>query len=153
MTNKKKLFDILFGIIIIVIFAYYSYTGLPFLEAMERYFYDTEMSLNQGNYLKTDNISLIEIDDKSIADLGSWPWSRHLIAEMIAKLNKNGAKLIGLGIPLPDQSQNQIRAEGLAEIRSIKEQYLALPQEKKNTPTVIKKLCLLNPPCLSRSGK
>ncbi|MBW1913614.1 MAG: CHASE2 domain-containing protein [Deltaproteobacteria bacterium] len=117
-----------------MIFAYYTYSGFPPLETIEKYFYDIEMSLTQDKPQEIDNITLIEIDDKSIAELGPWPWPRHLIAEMIAKLNKNGAILIGLDIPLPDQGRNQVRAEGLAEIRSIREQYLARPQENKNTP-------------------
>lgn len=48
---------------------------------------------------KTDNrIVIIEIDDKSLAELGQWPWSRTLHAKLIQRINKSNPKALFLDI-------------------------------------------------------
>lgn len=43
----------------------------------------------------SDRIAVIAIDDKSIENLGRWPWPRSMQAEMVAGLKQAGAKVIG----------------------------------------------------------
>ena len=51
---------------------------------------------------------IVEIDDESLAQFGRWPWPRILHAELIAKLNRAGAKAVALDVLLvetaPDDS-------------------------------------------------
>jgi CHASE2 domain-containing sensor protein/tRNA A-37 threonylcarbamoyl transferase component Bud32 len=49
------------------------------------------------SYEKT---ALIAIDEKSIATLGPWPWSRHLLSDLINQAEKKGARTIGISLPL-----------------------------------------------------
>ena len=51
-------------------------------------------------------VLVIDIDDESIRQLGQWPWSRSLMAEMIDRLAGYGAATIGLDIILsePDRT-------------------------------------------------
>lgn len=43
-------------------------------------------------------VTIIDIDDKSLAKLGQWPWPRTRIADMIQNLTSNGAVAIGFDI-------------------------------------------------------
>ena len=43
-------------------------------------------------------ISIIAIDEKSIAEIGRWPWSRDYHSAMIDRLNDGGAKVIAYPI-------------------------------------------------------
>lgn len=49
---------------------------------------------------------IVEIDDKSLAALGQWPWPRDVLADIIKKLLDSGAAAIGLDLLLmePDQT-------------------------------------------------
>ncbi|MEJ2574705.1 MAG: CHASE2 domain-containing protein [Gammaproteobacteria bacterium] len=58
--------------------------------------------------------AIIAIDDKSIEKLGPWPWPRHLLADIIGKVNKYGASTVALALPLdtaqPRPSDARLRA-------------------------------------------
>ena len=43
----------------------------------------------------SDQIAIIAIDDQSIQNIGRWPWSREVHANMIEILEQGGAKVIG----------------------------------------------------------
>ena len=60
-------------------------------------------------------VALVNIDDKSIRELGQWPWPRHIIAEMISILKNNGAKFIGLDVVFREKEQNP----GIKEIKEL----------------------------------
>jgi len=72
-----------------------------------------------------NKIAIVNIDDKSLKQLGPWPWPRYLIAEMINILKSNGAKLIGLDLLFRHKEQNQ----GLKEVKKL---YRNILEQKKN---------------------
>ncbi|MGY4431527.1 adenylate cyclase [Bradyrhizobium sp. F1.13.1] len=43
-------------------------------------------------------VTIVDIDDKSLAKLGQWPWPRTRIADMIQNLTSNGAVAIGFDV-------------------------------------------------------
>lgn len=45
-----------------------------------------------------DQVAIVAIDDKSIQNIGRWPWSREVHAAMIEQLQAAGAKIIGISI-------------------------------------------------------
>ncbi len=73
------------------------------------------------------SILIVDIDDRSLAQLGAWPWSRDVHAQMIDRLNAAGARTIVYDVlfsqPSPDPARDQ--ALGQAITRSGK---VYLPQ-------------------------
>ena len=43
-------------------------------------------------------VVIVDIDDKSLAQLGQWPWPRTRIADLIQGLTSNGAVVIGFDV-------------------------------------------------------
>ena len=43
-------------------------------------------------------VTIVDIDDKSLAKLGQWPWPRTRIADMIQNLTSHGAVAIGFDV-------------------------------------------------------
>lgn len=58
-----------------------------------------------------DDIVIIEIDDKSIAELGRWPWSRAMHAELIDTLRKENANTIAFDILFADSDTANPQAD------------------------------------------
>lgn len=61
-------------------------------------------------------VTIVDIDDRSLARFGQWPWSRTRIADMIVNLTSNGAVAIGFDVVFseadrlnPDLVANQMR--------------------------------------------
>lgn len=63
-----------------------------FLQSLERKAYDLGVQYSERS--PGQNIAVIAIDDQSIANIGRWPWSRDVHANMIAKLSEANAKVI-----------------------------------------------------------
>lgn len=62
------------------------------IDALERRFFDFASTTTARQ--PTDQIAIIAIDDKSLASLGPWPWSRDLDASLIDRLAAAKAKVI-----------------------------------------------------------
>lgn len=54
-----------------------------------------------------DDLALIAIDEKSLAELGRWPWERHRHATLINKLDQAGADAITLDILFTEPADNE----------------------------------------------
>ena len=107
--------DLLIGALVAFLFIFFSSRAFPPLEGLEKIFYSIQMRLDLPGSAESNRIAIVTIDDKSLKQLGPWPWPRHLIAEMIHILKLNGAKLIGLDLLFSQKEQNQ----GLKEIREL----------------------------------
>lgn len=60
---------------------------------IERSAYD--FGVRSSSKVPSNKVAVIAIDDVSIANIGRWPWSRDIHAEMHRILTKGGAKVIG----------------------------------------------------------
>ena len=70
--------------------------GTAGLESLERDAYDLGVRVSSRD--PGDKVVVVAIDDKSIQNIGRWPWSREVHAGMIDKLLAAGAKTIGLTV-------------------------------------------------------
>ena len=74
-----------------------STTMDTFVDRMDVFFYDMRMQLQNGEL--DPRIVIVDIDEKSIAEVGRWPWSRNVVAKLIDKLDeKYHARSIGFDV-------------------------------------------------------
>jgi eukaryotic-like serine/threonine-protein kinase len=116
------------ALIITGIFTILSFSSLSFFETIEKYLYGVEMRLSISPSMGPGKIAIIDIDEKSLAQLGPWPWPRSRIAEMIDILKNNGAKFIGLDLLYSEKESNQ----GLEQIRSLYNEYASIDSSKQD---------------------
>lgn len=50
----------------------------------------------RGRETPHHSIIIVDIDEKSLAQLGQWPWPRDLVAQLVERIDQQGAKVIGL---------------------------------------------------------
>ncbi|HET9680365.1 MAG TPA: serine/threonine-protein kinase [Gammaproteobacteria bacterium] len=100
-------FSLLFGVAYII--------AGNFFQSAETAFYD--FSLRAAEAKPSPAIAVIEIDDESIANLGRWPWPRYLHAELIDRLKKGGAKVIGNTVFFSEAQQDS----GLLYMRDLQQ--------------------------------
>ncbi len=112
--------NLLRGLIISSVFIIFSFLSLNAFESLERLLYGIEMRLALPRSMGAGSIAIVDIDQKSIDQLGSWPWPRSLITEMIEILKDNGARFIGLDLLFDEREKNQ----GLEELRGLYEEVL-----------------------------
>ena len=77
----------------IIISLFFLFAGRSaFLQSLERKAYD--IGVQQSSRSPGNRIVVIAIDDQSIANIGRWPWSREVNANMTTKLAGAKAKVI-----------------------------------------------------------
>lgn len=52
----------------------------------------------QPRHVEQRPVVIVDIDDASLAELGQWPWSRGVMAELISAIAAHGASVIGIDI-------------------------------------------------------
>jgi serine/threonine-protein kinase len=102
------------GLVISLVFLALWITGNAILGGLERDAYDLGVRMSSAD--PGDKIVVIAIDDRSIQNIGRWPWSREIHAKMLDKLVAGGAKTIGNTI---FYSEAQVDA-GLTWIRRLR---------------------------------
>ncbi len=63
-----------------------------------------------------DDIVHIDIDDKSLDQIGRWPWPRQRLAQLVEVLNTCGARTVVLDIILPEPQQPRYVKEGFTDL-------------------------------------
>lgn len=110
---KTERISLIIGIFFSCVFAwlshiYFNYKETPSIQRTYSPLLDTmevlDLRFNDLKYkLKTEKdpdapVVLVAIDDPSIMEIGRWPWSRDLMADMTGNLLKLGVKSIGFDV-------------------------------------------------------
>src|SRR5260370_27062164 len=63
-------------------------------------------------------VTIVDIDEKSLAKLGQWPWPRTRIADLVTNLTKLGAVVIAfdIGFPEPDRLHPDAAADNILHL-------------------------------------
>ena len=78
-------------------------------------------------------VAIIDIDEKSLAEIGQWPWSRSVIGNLIAQATKQGAAVVGFDVVFAEYDRMSPKTaaasfSGLSE--EIKKALEALPSNE-----------------------
>ena len=83
-----------------------------------------------GGKTPLDGIAIVAIDDKSLQEIGRWPWNREIFAKTIENLEQS--KAIGIDVAFfeaSEQEQDKILGEALSEKTVIPIEYTSFAKE------------------------
>lgn len=106
-------FKITLAIILIALVLFFI--DVRFLKFMELKALDLRM-LSRGTLPPGGETVIVTIDEKSLSELGRWPWPRTTIARLVDALKKGGAKAVGFDIVFAEPDDNS-SLKTLAELR------------------------------------
>lgn len=93
----------------------------------------------RGTTTASQDIVIVDIDEKSIKELGQWPWERDKVAQILENLSQAGAGIIGLDIVFSEADKTNpkrlAKKWGMDEL-SVPDYDLMLSQTIASTPTV-----------------
>jgi len=134
-TPLKKI-DLIVGAFLAFLFILISFQSFSVFESLGRVVYSIQMRMDSPRSPGANVVAIVNIDDKSIKQLGPWPWPRQLIAEMIPILKNNGAKLIALDLLFSEKERNL----GLQEIRELQRAIEERSGTSTKDPSLLKNL-------------
>ncbi len=108
-SKKKsaKLYPLFVSICIIFIAISAYAIGVPFLKTIEFKTMDLRFTA-RGAVAPGPEVVLAVIDEKSISEVGKWPWPRSKTAEIVEKISKAGARVITFDIGFFELSGKEI---------------------------------------------
>jgi len=110
----------------LIIFIQFSPQTQQLLARFDGIFYDLRLRATLEDRERTDQqIIIVDIDEKSLASEGRWPWSRIKIANMVNKLADSGAAVVAFDVLFSEPERNPVMA--VADYYQANQ--LPLPQE------------------------
>ena len=97
---KRQWVRIALGLIVMSVFLTHvsGFNRLEFIERLENLAYDARLVLNLKGGID-DRIVIIDIDERSLAAEGRWPWGRDKIAKLVDNLfTEYNAGLLGFDV-------------------------------------------------------
>jgi class 3 adenylate cyclase/CHASE2 domain-containing sensor protein len=113
----------------------------PFVESLRVKTFDLYQRLSPrpiGEY----PVGIIDIDEKSLADLGQWPWPRTTIAKLLEQAHKMGAAVVGFDVVFAEQDRMSpaLLASSLTQLDEATRQHLrTLPSNESFMAAILKR--------------
>ncbi|MCL5024191.1 MAG: adenylate/guanylate cyclase domain-containing protein [Nitrospirae bacterium] len=98
---KKRLFLYLVPAVSTLLFLLLQLFNPPIVnEMIESKTYDLRLRLRNALLRQPPSagITVVEIDEKSIKEIGRWPWNRDVFAELLTKVSAQRPKVIGIDV-------------------------------------------------------
>ncbi len=139
MKVKKLLIysSIAFTLGLLLSFTYLNLNKLPdsFDNKLRDYFFTI-----RGEIANTGKVVIIDIDEKSLKDLGQWPWSRNKISQILNNLTQAKVAIIGMDIVFAEEdnsSPHKVFKKYNVKKENIPNYDLELSKTIQNTPTIL----------------
>jgi adenylate cyclase len=121
----KRITGIIIGILISILVILLGRFGFGFISVMENKILDYRFLL-RGKTLPGDEVVIIAIDEKTLDELGRWPFPRSYFVDVVDNLNKMGVRALGFdmvfsepdiysGISTIDYIKQQGQIEGFTD--------------------------------------
>jgi serine phosphatase RsbU (regulator of sigma subunit)/CHASE2 domain-containing sensor protein len=85
-------------------------------------------------------VTIVDIDERSLAQYGPWPWPRHLVAELVRRIAQGSPRVLGIDTVFADQNrllQTEIIRELPALPSAVAEALAQLPQSDRELAEAI----------------
>ena len=113
----------------------------PFVESLRVKTFDLYQRMSPrpiGEY----PVGIIDIDEKSLANVGQWPWPRTTIAKLLEQAHKMGAAVVGFDVVFAEQDRMSpaLVASSLTQLDdSTRQHLLTLPSNESFMAAVLKR--------------
>lgn len=104
-SSRKLSFEIKFlnilkkgrfaAFISLLIALFVQYSDPSFLKNFRHRVFDIYQQSQPRLSVQSRNVTVIDIDERSLLEFGQWPWPRHLLAKLVDNANEMGAKVVG----------------------------------------------------------
>jgi adenylate cyclase len=89
------------GLVLTLLIAAFYVAGFGLLDLLELKTYDMRLRALPG--APADRVTIAAIDEKSLSELGRWPWSRETLARLVERLEQSGARVIAFDVFFPEE--------------------------------------------------
>lgn len=116
---KKHLIQIVLGLLLGLVFLGHAgrFYQIPLVSVLDAFIYDARLRLTMPGGVD-DRVVILDIDEKSLAEVGRWPWSRDRMAALVDQLfDRYKVAVLGFDVVFaePDGSSGLKSLEAMAK--------------------------------------
>ena len=112
----QKIFSVrMIGLIVVALVTAAYLVGVPLLDLLELKTYDMRLLASSSAQPPT-KVAIVAVDEKSLSEVGRWPWSRRTVAQLIDRLAEMGVSVIAMDVFFSEPENPQL----LAQIEQLK---------------------------------
>ena len=138
MKGKYKVLIALFIFLVMLLAS--SYLFLPtYFQSLDDRVRDFYFKV-RGPQRVSEDIVIVDIDEKSLKELGQWPWERDKVAQILNNLSASGAGIIGLDIIFSEKDKTSpklLAKEWGVDSSSLPDYDAILAKAISDTPTIL----------------
>lgn len=110
LSHRKQ--PIIIGGLLVALFIWWQFAAPKPLQAplqrLEALAYDQRLNLTLPPPSLDPRIVIIDIDEKSLQEIGHWPWPRQIIATLVEQLFAEGVAVVGFDMVFPEAERNSV---------------------------------------------
>ncbi len=110
---SKNLLFFLIALVASIIIFFVDSASVSFIHNVDLKMKDLRL-LVRGQIPPPSSVVVVAIDNKSVKEIGRWPWSREIIGELVTGVAEYGAKVTALDVVF-SETQNPLSDSALAE--------------------------------------
>src|ERR1019366_6760 len=110
---KSPLVTVAIGLAVVAAITYFNRSGR--LEPIELSASDRLVYRAGATQAPSGAVVIARIDDKSIAELGRWPWGRDVEARLVHALMEYHAAVVGFDVMMPERDSADIQREQISK--------------------------------------
>lgn len=139
MKRLKTSFPLLLSIVLLIMMMEALYVKNPtFIQSINNNLIDAAF-LWRGETPVDNRIAIVDVDEKSLHELGQWPWSRNKVAHILQNLTDAGAAIIGLDMVFAEKDNSSpvnIAKEANLTVADLPDYDQILAQTLAQTPVI-----------------
>lgn len=139
---KKIAVYLVIGIISVLVSFQLYRSSIPFLQQIDLRLKDTRFRV-RGVTKPDPRVAVVAIDNKSVKEIGRWPWSREVMGQLVASLAHYGAKVTALDIVFSEPqggTADAALAEGIGSAGNVVLGYFFRSDEQRVDPEVLEQV-------------
>jgi len=140
MSQKRLYLSISFAALLLIFFMEFLYLQNPqFIQNINSRLIDAAF-VYRGEIEGDKRIVIVDVDERSLKDLGQWPWSRNKIATLLNNLTSAGAAIIGLDMVFAEKDSSSpvnIAKEANISVENLPDFDQILAKTLSQTPTIL----------------
>ncbi len=117
--NIMTLSPLKISIVLVILALVVFFMDPHFLRFMELKALDLRM-VSRGQLPTTGQVIIATVDEKSLSEIGRWPWSRSMTAKLVDSLKEYGAKAVGFDIVFAEPEQSACPSADAILAKSVK---------------------------------
>lgn len=108
--KQKKIIPFVVSVVVVLCMSLLNFFNAPlfvkWIDAVDNWSYDLTIRLYHKPMTDHSHVTILDIDDRSLEEIGRWPWTRKILSEITRKLYELGATVIGFDLICSEPEAN-----------------------------------------------